>query len=378
MEIREMQMENIEARKLEIAELIKAEDADLDALTAEVDELNARAAEIKEAAEKRSAIIEAVSAGEGTVIEERKEEIKMDVKELRNSAEYMNAYANYIKTGDDTECRSLLTENVSGTIAIPDVVMDTVKTAWDKNDIMSLVSKVELKGNVKINFEISGTDAVIHTEGTGAVAEEELVEGIVTIIPAYIKKWIAISDEVMSMRGEKFLQYIYAELTHKIVKKAADELVRLIAALPQVATSTSPSAAKISMAPAMGTVASAVANLSDEAENPVIIMNKLTYANFKAVQYANGYGVDPFEGLAVKFNASLPAFDTAEAGAVYMIVGDLGQGAIANFPNGDEIEFKFDELSRKKEDLVEVLGKEYVGLGVVACKAFTLVAKAEG
>lgn len=106
-------------------------------------------------------------------------------------------------------------------------------------------------------------------------------------------------------------------------------------------------------------------------------MNKLTWSEFKRIQYANNYAVDPFEGLEVKFNNSLPAYQTATAGDVYMIVGDFGQGALANFPEGDVVRFTFDELSRKKEDLVEVLGKEYVGLGVVACKAFALVAKPE-
>lgn len=300
----------------------------------------------------------------------------MDIKELRNSQKYIDAYAEMIKTGKEEEVRALLSENAAdGTIAVPDLVYDIVKTAWDKNEIMSLVTKTELAGNLKVNFEISGTDAVIHTEGSGSVTEEELVEGIATIIPAFVKKWIAISDEVMAMRGQAFLNYIYDELTHKIVKKMADQLVALIAALPQVATATSPDAAKITTAPAMSTVAEAIANLSDEASNPVIIMNKLTYSAFKAVQYGNNYGVDPFEGLDVKFNNTLPAYSAATAGQVYMIVGDLGQGAIANFPEGDTIRFTFDELTRKKDDLVEVLGKEYVGLGVVACKAFTLVAK---
>jgi hypothetical protein len=40
-----------------------------------------------------------------------------------------------------------------------------------------------------------------------------------------------------------------------------------------------------------------------------------------------------------------------------------------------DIEFTFDALTKKKEDLVEILGKEYVGLGVITNKAFTLVAK---
>lgn len=374
MEIREMNIEQVEERKASILVEMDTEGANLDALEEEMRSLTARANEIKATAAAKAEEARKVADGEGDLINTiiKEETRTMDVREYRNSAEYMDAFAEYIKTGKAEECRALLTTNVgSGTIAVPDFVLDEVKTAWDNNEIMSRVHKVSLAGNLKVNFEISATDAVAHTEGSGAVAEETLVEGIVTITPVMYKKWIGITDEVMSMRGEAFLRYIYAELTHKIVKKMADDLVAKIAALPAVATATSPAAATIEAVPAVGTVAKAIANLSDEASNPVIIMNKLTWAEFKAAQYANGYGVDPFEGLTVLFNNSL---NPASVGGVYMIVGDLGYGAIANFPNGDSIDFIFDELSRKKEDMVEVLGREYAGIGVVASKAFALVA----
>lgn len=296
--------------------------------------------------------------------------------EVRNTKAYVDAFANYVKTGKDAECRALLTTNATdGTIAVPDLVYDEIKTAWDRNEIMSLVNRIEVKGNMKVQFEISGTDAVVHDEGSGAVAEETLTEGIVTLVPEYVKKWISFSDEVMSMRGEAFLRYIYRELSHKIIKKMADILVAKISALTTSASSTQPSVAQITAAPAMATVSDAIGHLSDDAENPVIIMNKLTYSAFKAVQYANGYSADPFEGLTVRYNNSLPAYSAANTNDVYMIVGDLGYGAMANFPNGNAIEFKFDDLSKKKEDMIEVLGKEYAAIGVVACGAFCQVKK---
>lgn len=373
-------LKEIETRKAEIrSELETIDEVEkVEELNQEVDALNEEETEIKESRDREETAKELEKdSSEAREVSIEREERKMDTKEIRNSAKYVNAYAEYVKTGKDEELRTLLTENVSnGTIAVPDFVYDTVKTAWDKNDIMSLVSKSELKGNLKVQFEISGTDAVIHKEGSGAVTEEVLTEGIVTIVPANIKKWISISDEVMELRGEAFLNYIYSELTSRITKKAADQLVSLIAALPATANATSVSANKVNKAPEAVTIATAIANLSDEAANPVIIMNKLTYANFKAVQYANNYGVDVFEGIDVKFNNSLPAYDAASANDVYAIVGDLGHGALANFPNGIEtVDFKFDELSRKKEDLVEILGKEYVGLGLVADKAFALLTK---
>jgi HK97 family phage major capsid protein len=302
---------------------------------------------------------------------------KKEIKEYRNSAEYIEKLADAIKSEDFAEVRAaLLTTNAEdGTIAVPDFVYDIVKTAWDKNEIMGLVDRANIKGNLKVNFEISGGVATIHTEGGDPVPEEELVEGIVTIIPQYVKKWKSFSDEVMSLRGEAFLRYIYDELAYRIIKKMADQLVAIIAALPQSATATSPSAGLITAAPAIGVVAEALGELSDEAANPVVVMNKKTWSLFKAAQYAGSYSIDPFEGFDVHFNNSLPAYASAEEGDVYMIVGDFGEGALANFPNGDGIEYKFDELTRKKEDLVEVLGKVYVGLGVVADKAFALVAK---
>ena len=296
--------------------------------------------------------------------------------EVRNTPEYINAYAEYIKSGNDKECRSLLTENVSGTVAVPEFVYDIVKTAWEKEGIMSLVRKSYLRGNLKVQFEISGGEATVHTEGAAAVSEEALVLGIVELVPKSIKKWIAISDEVYDLRGEEFLRYIYDELTYRIAKKAADEMIAKIEACGTVSTTTCPAVPKLKAAsPAVGTVAAAMAMLSDEAANPVVIMNKATWGAFKAAQYAASYAIDPFEGLPVVFNNTIKSSAAATTGETYAIVGDLGHGALANFPNGEGIDFKFDELSKKKEDLIEVLGREYVALGVVASDAFVKITK---
>lgn len=379
--LKDMNIKELEARKAELSGQL--ETADMDQLTKieeEVRSINKEIESRKEAESKRVEVRNLVASGKaGDVVEKHEERAmkKKEIKEYRNSAEYVEMLAEAIKTEDFAEVRdALLTTNAeAGTIAVPDFVYDIVKTAWDRNEIMGLVEKTGLKGNLKVNFEISGGEATIHTEGGDPVPEEELVEGIVEIIPQYVKKWKSFSDEVMSLRGEAFLRYIYDELAYRIIKKMADQLVSIIAALPQTATSTSPSAGLVTAAPAIGVVAEALGELSDEAANPVVVMNKKTWSLFKAAQYAGQYAVDPFEGFDVHFNNSLPAYADATDGDVYMIVGDFGEGALANFPNGESIEYKFDELTRKKEDLVEVLGKVYVGLGVVADKAFALVAK---
>lgn len=376
MEINEMNMEQIEVRKAEIRELLKTEDCDVDAIGKEVDALEARASEIRTDVEQRKAVAAKVASGAGITIE-KVEERKMTEIEVRNTPAYINAYAEYIKSGDDAECRALLTENVNdGTVPVPEFVYDIVKTAWEKEGVMSRVRKSYLKGNLKVGFEISSTGAVKHTEGATAVSEENLTLGIVTLIPASIKKWISVSDEVIDMRGEEFLRYVYDELAYQIAKKAADDLVTNIEATTTAGSSTSPKQANLTANTiSVGTIAQALALLSDEAANPVVIMNKATWGAFKTAQYANGYAVDIFEGLPVVFNNTVAAYATATTGVTYAIVGDLGHGALANFPNGEEIKFNYDDKTLATQDLVRIIGREFVAAGVVAPNAFVKIKK---
>lgn len=375
MEIKEMQMSDIEQRSAEIEELLKSEDADIDSLTAEVEELEKRKAQILEEVEQRKKEME-----EALKITEPVEEIKerkMTNMEVRNSKEYIDAFAEYIKSGRDAECRALLTENVSGgTVPVPEFVYDIVKTAWEREGIMNLVRKSYLKGNLKVGFEISGDGAVIHTEGGTAISPENLVLGVVNLVPQSIKKVLQISDEVYGLRGEAFLRYVYDELAYRIAKKAADQIVALIEAAGTASTATAVGVPALTAATiGQGTIASAMALLSDEAANPVVMMNKATWGAFKAVQYAGNFNVDIFEDLPVVFNNTIKAFSAASTGDTYAIVGDLGHGALANYPEGDGIEFKFDDLTLKKQDLIEVMGRQYVALGIVAPDSFVKIKK---
>ena len=375
MKIDEMQMSDIETRSAEIEELLKGEDADIESLTKEVEEMEARKAEIlAEVEQRKKEAEEALKIG--TEIE-KEEERKMTNMEVRNTKEYIDAFAEYIKSGKDAECRALLTENVaSGTVPVPEMVYNIVKTAWDREGIMALVRKTAMKGNLKVGFEISADGAVVHTEGENAISPENLVLGTVNIVPQSIKKVLQISDEVYDLRGEDFLNYVYDELAYRIAKKCADLIIAAIEACGTASTATAV-AVPVLTASTIGqaTIASAMALLSDEASNPVVMMNKATWGAFKSAQYDGNFNADIFEGLPVLFNNTIKAFSVATTGDTYAIVGDLGHGALANYPNGQGIDFKFDDLSLKKQDLIEVMGREYVGLGIVAPNAFVKVKK---
>ena len=379
MELNEMTIDEIETRKAEILTELDNPEADLDALEEEMrgikEEVEARKNAEAERAEQRARVAEGIGETvEKIEVEERK---TPTMEEIRNSKEYIDAYAEYIKSEDPTECRALLSENATnGTVAVPELVYEITKTAWEREGIMSRVRKSYLRGNLKVGFEISADGATVHTEGGAAVSEENLVLGTVNLIPQSIKKWISVSDEALDLRGEAFLRYIYDELTYRIAKKAADELVAKIIACGTVSTTTCPGVPALSVKTAsLGTIASAMSLLSDEAANPVIMMNKATWGAFKALQAEGNYGYDPFEGLPVVFNNTITAYSAATTGVAYAIVGDLDHGAMANFPAGDDIDIKYDEVTLMTNDLVRVLGREFVALGVVAPNAFVKITK---
>lgn len=385
MEIKDMTIADIEARETEMKAQIESAESEeqlnemKNSFTEERKLLSERKAELKDL-EERKATAKAIENNEvvPVVIEERKEERKMaKIEEYRNSKEYVNAYAEYLKTGDDTECRALLSTNVgdAGEVAVPDLVSNIIKTDWNESEIMGLVKKIAVPGNYTQQFELSGGDAVIHNEGSGAVSEETLTLGTVKLIPESIKKWKSVSDEVLDLRGEDFLNYIVKEISYRISLKAEDILLDKIVALGTSATSSSVNAKVVKAGAALGTIATALGELNAEARNPVVVMNPATKAAFKAAVYSGNFNADPFEGLKVVLTNNLPAISSASENDTYAIVGDFGYGALANFPNGQQIQIKIDDKTNMKSDLVDILGREYVAVEPVACRAFVKITK---
>ena len=376
MEIKEMNVEELEARKLEIVNELEVDGADLDALEAETKSINAELETRKAEEAKKEEVRQAVTEGAGAVVAEFKEE-KREMKtmeEIRASKEYVDAFARYLINEDDKECRALLTVDASGSVPVPAIVDEIIRTAWEKDDILSRVKKTYIRGNLKVAFELSADGAYVHNEGTTAPTEESLSLGIVTMVPKNIKKWITISDEAITMGGENLVRYIYDELTYQIAKKLSALVVDDIKNAPQVADSDEASVAKITSAPGLTTVAEAAANTSDEATQMVVIMNKLTEVEFEAARAAGNFAVDPFKGLPVLYSSELPAYTSASANAVYAIVGDL-KGVQVNYPEGDGIAIKYDDLSLAEKDMVKIVGRQYAAHALTACGRFCVIAK---
>lgn len=361
MEIREMTMNDIETRSSEIAEELE-KGGDVETLEAEVRALEERKAEILKEAEERKKMLEEV---ERTSVETVKITEKENNMEIRNSKQYIDAFANYVKTGKDVECRALLTENGSGTLPVPEFVEEIVAERLKESKILSRVRRTFSRGNVKVGFEYDAPAAAGHAEGDGAVEAEDLKLGIVELIPTTWKKWLPISDEALdTMSGENFLRYIYDEITRGIIKAREKAVVDAILNAPQVADASHPAVAKTGAAPAAITdFVNARALLSDAAEDLVIICSPAHYAMYKGLQLSGTYGADPFDGLEVITNVNATA----------PIIGDL-YGVLENMVNGNDVQFKYDDKTDMKSDLVNILGRLPSAIGVVGNLYFAKVA----
>ena len=91
-------------------------------------------------------------------------------------------------------------------------------------------------------------------------------------------------------------------------------------------------------------------------------MTPADYAAYKALAIGANYGVDPFDGITVLFS------DEAEN----PIIGDLS-GVLANFPIGDNVQFKYDDRTLMTSDLVRILGRLPVAIAVVANNFFAQI-----
>ena len=361
MDYNEMTVEQLEDRKSAIVAELDSPEANLDDLEAEARAINAELETRKAAEAKRNEIRAAVATGAGIVVQKFEEEKREmpTLEEIRGSKEYAEAYKNYIIHEDDSECRALLSENATnGVVPVPIIVDSTVRTAWENNDILSRVSRTEFRGNFKAYFELSADGAYEHAEGTTAPTEEALTLGIVTMIPKNIKKWITISDEAVAMGGEEFLRYIYDEITYQVAKKLAALCIADVTGASTTNSSTAIGVPKVTAAPAVTTIPTAAANLSEEATNLCVVMNRLTEVEFISAYAAGNFAVDPFAGLTKVYSSALPAYSTASTGAVYAIVGDLSAIQV-NFPEGDGMVIKYDDLTNAEADMVKVVGRQY-------------------
>ena len=364
LEARQAQLAGSTAEEVEALSTDEAEERS-DELEAIKAELAARAMKAAEEAEARKA----VENGAGEIKEEHKQEEKrMEISEIRNSPEYLEAYANYIRTGNNNECRTvLLSQNApaSGQLPVPDLVESTIKTAWEKNEFLNKIRKTYFRGNLRVPFELSATGAWKHVEGTTGLTEEEITIGIVQLVPHNVKKLCRVTDECIAMGGEEFIRYIYEEVTYQVLKELVKEIIDKI---DDASTSNSSSAIgipKVKVAPGVMVLANAATNLSEDADDLCVVLNRLTEAKFNTAYASGQFAIDPFAGFTKVYTSAMPAYDSANENDMYALVGDL-KAIQANYPEGEGVIIKWDDNTYAEDDIVKVVGRQYSGFGVTA------------
>ena len=375
-EIKTFSMEQIETRAAEIkAEIDNADAEKLEQLNAELTALETRKGEI--AMENRKADMKAVAEGAGKVVAAAPAKEERTLESVKGSQEYLEAFANYIKTGDDKECRALLTDLGGGSVPTPTVIDNFINTAWERANLISRVRTTSIKGTAKYPFEYSATGASTHAEGAQAPNEEQLVLGTVSVEPIMLKKWITVTDEVLALKGQEFLDYVYDEIEFRILQLADAQVVAAIKAAPAAATTTKAGVRQVSVAAFdFSTIFAAQAELVAAASNPVAIMSKQVYFNtFMALKdlsdrpiynvvSENGRPSYYINGVEVIFDNTLSDDE--------IIVGDLN-GIIMNLPDGRGVSFVTDPYSLAEADKVKIVGKMYAGIEVVRDGYFAYV-----
>ena len=185
------------------------------------------------------------------------------------------------------------------------------------------------------------------------------------LVPANIKKLVRVTDECIAMGGEEFIRYIYDEVTYQILKELVKEIIDKI---DDASTSNSSSAIgipKVKVAPGVMVLANAATNLSEDANDLCVVLNRLTEAKFNTAYASGQFAIDPFAGFTKVYCSALPAFDAASENDMYALVGDL-KAIQANYPEGEGIVIKWDDMSEAEDDVVKVVGRQYVGYGVTA------------
>lgn len=357
-EIMELDLDALESRANAIAIATDSADMEtLETLNAELDAIEERKADIAREIETRKKDIAEVINGNGKEVEVEERTTKMTDIEIRKSPEYLDAWVEYQKGRASEEQRALLTENATdGTIAVPVYVEDTIHTAWESNELVRRVRRTSFPGILKVGVEMEAGPARVHTEGAEAISEEELEIAYVELIPHMVKKMVRFSDEVLDMRGQAFVDYIFAEIEYQIVKLVGNVLI-----MAAVADSTGIVAEQTAAGATLTTadIINAEGLLGGEATNPVVITTRANAAALKAAALSAGYAYDPFDGMEVLY------CDTIALGTSFALVADLS-GFLINTPNGDQVQFKFDDMTEAAADIVRVIGRLYVGTGIVA------------
>lgn len=365
----------------------------------------------EEVEENQEEVVEETSANNETnetteeVVEENHEEgekremgkmnldetVKTEVVEERNkreavrecdSKENIKAWRKAIMDGKEQRAGLKSTD---GGVPVPTLFQSYVERAWEKLDIIPEVSESIIKALLKVPYEASADGANYHAEGADAPNEEALTLGSTSLIPMMIKKWISVTDELEALTDEEFMKYVADEVVYQTAKFLQD---KVIAGVGQGAGSnegvvgiTNASLTESITAALTFNAANEALAVVDGGDAPLMVMNRKTFFHnilgltdlegnpiYKIINDNAGKPQYFVNGVRVKFSKALKAYDNADAGDVWAVVGDFNAYKL-NLPNGREVKTLYDPYTLATEDKSRMIGKIFAAGNVTKPEA---------
>ena len=301
MNIKEMTIEELEARKVQISAEVDADGADLDALTEEVRAITAELESRKAEAAKRAELRQAVAQGEGEVVQTFVQEVRKENEMFGvDTKEYRDAWTKYItKREMSEEERSALSS--AGSV-IPTM---TVNSIWDK-----LIKDAELLGKVDVSqfpnyvrFPVATSEAVGSSQAVGgSITESSDVIGYVDLIPNEYVKLLTVGADIDHMAIDAIHDWIVDNLTKSIryainkdilIGSGTNALKGIAASVNADATAIPATVTKASLLKIMGALGGAYQN------GAIWIMTpEMFYENVLTISQLNDYIIN--DGFAFR------------------------------------------------------------------------------
>ena len=220
MELKDMNIEQLEERKNAIVAELDNEGADLDALEAEMKSINAEMDARAAIEAQKVEIREAVASGkvEAEVVKTFTEERKTMEKNFTvDGAEYRQAW---LKNLMGLELNAEERAAITGTDAIPTETLDKIINVLKENALLGKIDMLQIPGYVKIPIYATNNDAT----WTDTATDSADVIGSITLQPKQLIKTIEVPATVDKMSISAFERYITEALANKIesaLQKAA-------------------------------------------------------------------------------------------------------------------------------------------------------------
>jgi len=330
-----MTHEEIELRRAEIAELLKSDDADLDALEAEVRSLNEQDEAIRAAAAAAAEERAAVANGEvGTTIKETiVEENAMSERTFAvDTVEYRDAYLkNLMGKALDAEERAALT---SAGAVIPTETLNKVYDLLRENPLINELDVLHIPGYVSVPKAKTVNDANWVAMGTAATDSADVVEAVA--LSAYkLIKTVEITADIQALAVPAFQDW----LTRKLAEKMAAAICKAVLAGTGTnqPTGVMDDGTKVTKAFSLAGLSEAMGSLpSAYHTNAVWVMSATTFFKNIVPLAQDSNGVLVMNGIEYRFLGHKVVLD--DNAAAKIVFGNFKDGYAFNFAKDIAIE----------------------------------------